>query len=230
MSLINDALKKAQHQRTGLPGTGNPVDLPPMPGTALGAGGVKRGKPVPAQTLTLVIGSAMAAAVLAVVVTVYFFNREPAAPDRPGPRRPATPSVTTVSVPAPTPVIVATLIPKPAPRIDLSGQKLPAEGAVTIAVSAPTLAPVASPAAAPVVEAFRPAASGSGDIRILTYVDAVRVAGIRSSGSDSKVLMNDRVYRLNDVVDYTLGLRLTKVTADGLTFTDANGTTYVKNF
>jgi hypothetical protein len=38
------------------------------------------------------------------------------------------------------------------------------------------------------------------------------------------------VYRLNDVVDYTLGLRLTKVTADGLTFTDANGTTYVKNF
>ena len=227
MSLINDALKKAQHQRTGLPGTGNPVDLPPMPGTALGAGGVKRGKPVPAQTLTLVIGSATAAAVLAVVVTVYFFNREPAAPARPVPRRPATPPVATVPVPAPTPVIVAPVLPPPSPRIDLSGQKLPAEGAVTTAGPAP--APVAAPAT-PVAESSRPAAPGTGDIRILTYVDAVRVAGIRSSGTDSKVLMNDRVYRLNDVVDYTLGLRLTKVTADGLTFTDANGTTYVKNF
>ena len=229
MSLINDALKKAQHQRTGVPTTGNPVDLPPMPGTALGAGGVKRGKTMPAQTMTLVIASATGAAVLAVVVTIYFFNRAPAAPDRPVPRRPVAPAVATTPTATPSPVIVAPVIVPPSTKIDLSGQKLPSEEAVTATVSAPTPTSV-TPLPAPAAEPPHPVAPGTGDIRILTYVDAVRVAGIRSSGNDSKVLMNDRVYRLNDVVDYTLGLRLTKVTADGLTFTDANGTTYVKNF
>ena len=60
--------------------------------------------------------------------------------------------------------------------------------------------------------------------------DSVRVAGIRFSGNESKVLMNDRVYRVNDVVDRTLNIRLQQVTADTLTFVDANGLTYVKNF
>jgi hypothetical protein len=41
--------------------------------------------------------------------------------------------------------------------------------------------------------------------------------------------MNDRVYRLNDFVDRALGVRLTKVTRESLTFTDANGVTYVKD-
>ncbi|MBS0664479.1 MAG: hypothetical protein JSR48_14530, partial [Verrucomicrobia bacterium] len=111
-------------------------------------------------------------------------------------------------------------------------------------ITVPTLPPAAPPpseakpiAAAPVAAATPPPAAAtpslapSGqDIRILTLIDALRVTGIRSSGGDSKVLMNDRVYRINDVVDYALGLRLTRVAADGLTFTDANGATYVKNF
>jgi hypothetical protein len=54
--------------------------------------------------------------------------------------------------------------------------------------------------------------------------------GIRSSGTDSKVLMNDRVYRVNDYVDRILGVKLVSVSRDTLTFTDANGVTYVKNF
>ena len=42
--------------------------------------------------------------------------------------------------------------------------------------------------------------------------------------------MNDRVYRVNDIVDRSLSLRLTKVEPGILTFTDANGMTYVKYF
>ena len=68
------------------------------------------------------------------------------------------------------------------------------------------------------------------DERIHQYVEAIHVTGIRSSGNESKVLMNDRVYRVNDIVDRTLGIRLTKVSPDSLTFTDANGVTYVKYF
>ena len=42
--------------------------------------------------------------------------------------------------------------------------------------------------------------------------------------------MNERVYRVNDIVERTLGVRLIKVAADSLTFSDPNGITYVKNF
>ena len=56
------------------------------------------------------------------------------------------------------------------------------------------------------------------------------MTGIRTSETGSKVLMNDKVYRLNDLVDRKLGLRLVKIEADSLTFADATGATYVKSF
>ena len=67
-------------------------------------------------------------------------------------------------------------------------------------------------------------------VRIGLYVDKVHVTGIRTSATGSKVLMNDKVYRLNDVVDRLLELRLVKIEPDSLTFADAKGETYVKNF
>ena len=68
------------------------------------------------------------------------------------------------------------------------------------------------------------------EARIQTIVDGWRVAGIRSSGNESKVLLNERVYKLNDIVDRTNGLRLTKIASDQLTFTTADGIDYVKTF
>ena len=62
------------------------------------------------------------------------------------------------------------------------------------------------------------------------FVDAIKVAGIRPSGTDSRVLMNDRVFRVNEIVERNFGLRLTRVEPNSLTFTDANGAIYVKNF
>jgi hypothetical protein len=58
----------------------------------------------------------------------------------------------------------------------------------------------------------------------------LRVAGIRVSPTDPKVIMNDRVFRLNDLVDRTTQLRLVKVEASTLTFVDASGFEYRKNF
>ncbi len=247
MSLINEALKKAQHQRTG-----NPVDLPPMPGSSLGAHGVRRGKALPAQTLAWIVGGSLAAVVVAVLITVALVTRhspEPAPAARPAPVAVTTklPAATPTPAAAPaasTPVPVITV---PAVKIDLSSGKLPPADTVAAAPAEPNAAPASAPVAvappatapvkpkpgpaAPAVVESAPAAAPAGqDIRILTLVDSLRVAGIRSSGHESKVLMNDRVYRVNDLVDYALGVRLTKVSADGLTFTDANGTTYVKNF
>ena len=66
-------------------------------------------------------------------------------------------------------------------------------------------------------------------VRVLAFLDKLRVLGVRSAGGDSKVLMSGRVYRLNDIVDYELALRLTGVTATTLTFVDDNGAVYTKN-
>jgi hypothetical protein len=77
---------------------------------------------------------------------------------------------------------------------------------------------------------IRPAPVAKPDARIQTYIEALRVTGIRASGTDSKVLMNDRVFRVNDIVERSLGLRLTGVAADRLSFTDENGMVYTRNF
>ena len=65
---------------------------------------------------------------------------------------------------------------------------------------------------------------------IQTLVDALRVSGIRAAGNDSKVMINERVYKLNDIVDRPNNLRLTKVASDGLMFTTPDGVTYEKTF
>ena len=84
-----------------------------------------------------------------------------------------------------------------------------------------------------VAETPAPAAAlppGTPDERVAAFVDSIRVTGIRSSGAESRVLMNERVYRVNDVVERNLGVRLVKAAADSLTFSDPRGVTYVKNF
>ena len=70
----------------------------------------------------------------------------------------------------------------------------------------------------------------TSDPRAHAFIDAVKVKGILPSGTDSRVLMNDRVFRVNDIVERNLGIRLTKVESNALTFTDSNGAVYVKNF
>jgi hypothetical protein len=90
--------------------------------------------------------------------------------------------------------------------------------------------PNASPPAAAAAATAAPSAHAVPDNAVYAVIDKFQVTGIRSSGSESKVLMNDRVYRVNDIVDRNLGLKLIKVTSDSLTFVDRNGATYTKNF
>jgi len=61
-------------------------------------------------------------------------------------------------------------------------------------------------------------------------VDRFRVSGVRAAGADSKALVDGHVYKINEMIDRTIGLRLVKVDADHLTFVDAQGDTYVKSF
>lgn len=65
---------------------------------------------------------------------------------------------------------------------------------------------------------------------VLAYLESAKVTGVRASATDPKVLMNNRVYRLEDVVDRDLQLRITGIASRELQFTDARDFVYTKSF
>jgi hypothetical protein len=258
MSLINEALKKAQRARN----EGQPTDAPPIPG---GGPVARREQPRSAKTIVLIGGGALALVIVSVVVTVYLLNR-PSAPatsavtvasTREGAANPSSSPAPKSGAPVtPAPVIAPTtskspdaITPSPAP----ADKSRPIATAPTKASPTPTSTPApdapkapaisTSPTSTAAVSPAAPAAVSSApasspapapaakpDERVAAFVESLRVTGIRSSGNDSRVLMNEKVYRVNELVDRTLGVRLVKVGTDSLTFADANGATYVKYF
>ena len=66
--------------------------------------------------------------------------------------------------------------------------------------------------------------------RAIQYIEALKVAGIRASATDAKVLMNDRVYRIGSLVEAEMGLKLVDITANSLTFEDERGGRYTRTF
>ena len=141
-------------------------------------------------------------------------------------------------VPSPAASVTAPIAPKldppPAAALPVVPASVP-ESAPPPPAAATGINPVsevhATPAVRPEIRPAAPAAPAARfDARAQAFVDALHVTGIRASSSDSKVLMNDRVFRLNDIVERSLGLRLTGVAADQLIFTDGNGVVYTRNF
>lgn len=217
MSLINNALKKAQRQRAAETEANSPGSNTPT----------RRGKSgMPAQTLVLIVAGAAVIVVLSVVATVYLLRSAP----EPLPTPPAA-SVQVAAVEAtPPPAITVPPIkdPEPEPVEPEPITSSPAADATPETTPLDTPAEVVAPVAA-ITQAAAPEPARA-DERIYAFIDNLQVMGVRSSGADSKVLMNDRVYRVNDLVDRTLALRLVKVAPDQLVFEDANGITYIKTF
>ena len=216
MSLINEALKKAQRLRHEEPAPGSPAP------DAVPAERVSQRPPTRSNsTLVLLVAGGVALVVLSVVVTVFLLNRPSATPVTPvAAVAPEAPAIPTALVPAIRPPVIAATEPASPTNAAPEPEKI---------LPAPAVIAAAPPDPVPAAPS-RPAADPQPDPRIAAFVEAIRVAGIRSSGNESRVLMNERVYRVNDVVDRTLNVRLTKVETDTLTFADANGFSYVKNF
>lgn len=275
MSLINEALKKAQRQRTD-----EPASLPgAIPGQTVRI--EKRSQPRSANSMLLLAAGAFMLVVLSVVITVYLVNR-PAKPatvaKAPAPKiEPpvvTAPSSTPISAPIPSPATAtavpppsqlpapamdparnlpqpapktAVVAPNPAPNSPPSDRPSVASNATVAPAAAATATPPpatvpASPATAapaantPLPSASAPAAVNTAavtakpDERIHAFVDAMRITAVKAAGADSRVMMNDRVYRVNDIIERTLGVRLIKVEANSLTLSDGNGVTYIKYF
>jgi hypothetical protein len=246
MSIINDALKKAARQRAE-----EQADVvAPMPGG--GRGVSRQGAPMRTQTMVLIGAAALALIVVSAVVTGVFLTGKPEAKpaaeakpvplatpmQSPAPKIVVQAPAVAVSLPrqsAPAPV-VAPAVPAPAPVAPAVAQAAPSPTPMPqAAVQAP--APVVQ-ATAPVAQSQAPAAPGtpaapapqSHTDLVQGVVDAYHVSGVRLAGAGSKALIDGHVYKLNDVVDKTLGLKLVKVDEDHLTFTDRDGNTFAKTF
>ncbi|MES2692233.1 MAG: hypothetical protein V4773_02090, partial [Verrucomicrobiota bacterium] len=126
----------------------------------------------------------------------------------------------------------AATAPPPSPTVNQATATPPGSTFSQPPATQPATTAATEPASEPLPSKFvpPPAAAAKTDERIAAFVDAIKVTGIRSSGAESRVLMNDRVYKVNDIVERTLGVRLVKVAPDSLTFSDNNGFTYVKLF
>jgi hypothetical protein len=241
MSLINEALKKAERARAG--GIG---DTPAPEATPVIA---KRRRTIGTRTLLalgggmlLVFGGGAAALLLKTgeeapqtpvsSKTTNVSKTEsprPAMPPAPSPApTPAAPAIPANTPVATTPPATLTQPPAPAPAI-------PPIASVPVPPPPPTptpapAAPVVAPLPAPTSSQASASAAARPDERIADHVDRMRILGVRSPGPDARVLIGERVYRLNDVVDRTLGLRLVKVETGTLTFADTAGTLYKKNY
>ena len=262
MSLINEALKKAEQARAG----GLP-EAPAAPATPVIA---KRGRAIGTRTLVL-LGALLVLLVMGgVTLLVLPSGSDPA----PAPRgenvaksKPpaetksaaAEPSARTEgpsTVPTPKPAATANAAPPlPAPTAvtakkapsantppaDPPATPPPAAGHVAPGnppvSTGPAAAPAASPPtpAAPLAPASSPPAPAAttaprADDRVAEHLDRLRILGVRSPGPEARVLIGERVYRINDLVDRALGLRLQKVEPGRITFVDAAGATYTKNY
>lgn len=229
MSLISEALKKAQRMRTS----------EPVAGLSSGSGGgpiSRRDHTRPTPPLAWIVAGAAVLVSVAVAVTVFFLR--PAAPAlslakaAAAPAAANTSTATLVATPAiPTPPKLPEVTPlKAEAAVPANGEAVvpPPRSATPASASVrPSPPPSRLPPSVPV-----PSVAGTAqpDPRIQAFVDAIKVAGIRSSGTESKVLMNDHVFRVNDIVDRSLNLRLIEVQADSLTFVDENSVVYRKSF
>jgi hypothetical protein len=182
---------------------------------------LNRPAPTPAPTATIASGESAAS------------NPSISAPPMAAPANtspPTTPAQTTSMAVAP--IVAATAERKsvtPSVTVQRSSE---AEKSLAVATAPLPAPPHVEPAMAPSTTPPPSLADAPPkvDEGIYQYVDALRVTGVKAAGNDSRVLMNDRVYRVNDIVERNLGVRLIKVETNTLTFSDANGAIYVKNF
>jgi len=258
MSLINDALKKAQKMR-------HEENLAAAR-SAAGEGGQEAPRSRLSAGLIALISGGTALAVCAAVLAGLVLLRggrhgstanapEPVqapltvvkTPEKEGPA--AKPSVTVAPVQTAAPPLL-----KPAPEAPADNGPVIALPSTTLAKSAGTESNPAAVAAAPVPAApaptsptvqDKPAAAQPAPVFVFSqpeadhskpnpasqrFVDRIRLTGIRKTASGAKVMMNEKVYRINDVVDQTLGLRLIEAESDKLVFADEYGHRYVRSF
>ena len=219
MSLINDALKKAARQRAE-----ELSDVvPPMPGGGRRSDPGHKG-PLKTQTMILIGAAALALIVVSAVTTGILMagKTEVKAPvaAAPKPVTPAPEPPAKVAVSAPS-IVVPTIQPS-----------VPTPTAAPAVVAKVIPSPTPIPVAVAKVETPAPTASEpqSHNEIIQGIVDRYRISGVRAAGPDSKALVDGHVYKVNEIIDRSIGLKIVKVEEGQLTFVDRDGAIYIRTF
>jgi len=242
MSLINEALKKAQKQRGA---EVQPLSAMPSVGGEPAVQIARRGKSSGFPTRLVGFGIGAALLVGVIIGGVVLILRKPDAIPAQQPaiiaQTPAAKppeAVAKVEPPKPTPIVVATTAPVlPATTAPAPVTQAPAKSEPPIVAKVDTPQPAPTPApivvaepVPPKPEPVKPAAPLKLEPRAINFIESLRVAGIRASATDSKVLMNDRVYRIGSIIEHEMGIKLTGITANSLTFEDERGASYTRTF
>jgi len=217
MSLINDALKKAQNRygESTPPTTGpaGPASIPAAP---------RKGKSPLGKVILIGSGIALLSAAVSTAVILVVVRKE--SPPPPAPIvRPAAAETPPIS-PAPVVLNPVKSAETPVPPPVVPATEPPIQPAPTITAAATPPSPVVFP---PLTE---PAPAIKLGTRIQSFIDRLRVTSIRISDTGNKAILNDRLFRVNDLVEPSLGLRLTEIKPSQLTFTDEAGNTYLRHF
>jgi hypothetical protein len=233
MSLINQALKKEQQRRS--PNLKSPsVDIPVYESEPLTASSLSRGRQ-PKNTLAVLVGFTGLGLVLLVCGGAFvYFGKSYLSNLNP------TPLVATDSNGASQATSLASAAPAIANTLAANQQSDEATDAVSADNSDSSLPPLAplsgdtplqesgavlSPQSAneePTLEAPKL------QIAIQAAIDELHVHGFRSNGANSRLLMNGRVFQLNDIVNHELVIRFKGSTQGSLIFEDDQGFEYQK--
>jgi len=245
MSLINEALKKAQRQRA--------LDNAPLSSAPSGVAAaavtthVRVASHKRSHAALLWFGLGLVALGAGATALVMHYGFGPATQETPR-LAPATPPPAA----APAPVDPAPASPPSPPSPAVAETEAPLVMLPPIASPTPSSAPAAAaeppppaptpiqtPAPTPatatvapvaVVPVAAPLSPAEREAQVYSFLNTIRLSGVRGLGSEARVLMNERVWRLNDIVSPELGLRLSDVRANLLVFTDAQGKTYEKPY
>ncbi len=222
MSLINEALKKAQRERGG----SAPSTSVPTPGGGLShvtPAGPRA--PMRAGSPFVALAWGATAAIFTIAVGVgYFLLRDSH----------DTPTAQAKPVGS-SPVAVVNTAPAPSVTVTTSTPALNAENGAMFSLNLAPTSPAPPASEVPTIEPGprpQPASPAPSYADVMATVDAFRITGVRTPTNDApgKVLMNERVYRVGDIVDYRLGLRLSDISPSRLVFIDADGVTYPRNY
>ncbi len=227
MSLINQALRKAQRDRTP-----NRMSQPGEQSPAAYAGSAASG-----LSPTLVIGLVIAVAVLiglvvGLSVVIFKGDSTPAAPANTqvaaaNPAAPTPSPTNTVEPQVKAAPVTAAVEPAPAPSVvnELRKAREAAEAEAAAQAQA-AAAKAAAEAKAAEKAAARAAAQPSEDI--ITWLGSAKLTGVRISETESKVIVNGNAYTVGEYVNFKLGLKVMIIQETRVLFVDNNGKKYMK--
>lgn len=237
MSLINQALRKAQHQRT-----------PSRPATAADhANASQPNYSSNSNKSGLLIGLVAGIALLIGLVaglTIVVLRKDPApvvqqaatspAPaEHAAPATPTKPATQPLAAPTPAPAVTQPLeqdSPSVLNELRLARQAAEAKAAADAAAAqkAEAAAAAAKQAAEAKAAAAAAAAAAKPSQDIIQWLGKSKISGVRISEKGSKVILNNKAFTVGETVNVGLGLKVLIIQEKRVLFVDTNGKKYLK--